>query len=333
MYFPPMSVFSQSVFFQRMNLLDQQQNWPSQDSVLALLEIIQPTSTSFTIHELAGSYSNHTHLIEVETVEKTIKRFILRRYAGNGEDRSKKARREYETLKLLCTHHMPVPNPLYMDEKGLLLDSPGIVTEFIDGQLIEAQPESKEWASKVELAAKMLAQIHAIPYPETAKDFLWNGNTDAVWFLESGEVPSYMKEHSDGVLVWNAVHNLFPHIDPVVPRLLHLDYWSGNILWDQGEISAVVDWEDSGYGDPGVDVAYCRMELFLEGMDDAADEFLRVYETHTGQPVANLGIWELAVAVRPMRELDEWLTRPLMDQRFRRFIANAIERSGYRQHE
>ena len=309
--------------------MDRQQNWPSQDSVSTLLKIILPTGTTFTIHELAGSYSNHTHLIEAETVEKTIKRFVLRRYAGNGDERAKKARREYETLKLLRAHQVPVPNPLYIDEEGLVLYSPGIVTEFVNGHLIEAQPESKEWANRVGLAAKMLAQIHATPYPETAKEFLWDGNIDAVWFLESGEVPPYMKEHPDGILVWNAVHELFPHIDPIVPRLAHLDYWSGNMLWNQGEISAVVDWEDSGYGDPGVDVAYCRMELFLEGMDDAADEFLRVYETHAGQPVANLGIWELAVVVRPMRELDQWLTRPLMDQRFRRFIANAIERSGY----
>ena len=56
------------------------------------------------------------------------------------------------------------------------------------------------------------------------------------------------------------------------PRRGLLD--SHNMLCNPGDITAVVNWEDSGYGDPGVDVAYCRMELFLEGMNDAADEFL-----------------------------------------------------------
>ncbi|NKB71043.1 MAG: phosphotransferase [Candidatus Latescibacteria bacterium] len=302
---------------------------PSRDSIRALLEIIQPQSTAFTIHELAGSYSNHTHLIEAETGEEIVKRYVLRRYAGDGDDRAQKARREYETLKLLQAHQVPAPSPLLVDETGTVLDSPGIVTEFVHGQLIEAQPESKEWAGNVGQTAKMLAQIHATPFPDTAKAFLWDGNLDAVWFLDSGQVPVYMKGHPDGALVWNAVQTLFPERNPVRPCLAHLDYWSGNILWDQGEIVAVVDWEDCGYGDPGLDVAYCRMELFLEGMDDAADQLLRLYEAQAGRPVANLGLWELAATARPMRELDQWLTRPFMAQRFRRFIAKAAERAGY----
>jgi aminoglycoside phosphotransferase (APT) family kinase protein len=103
---------------------------------------------------------------------------------------------------------------------------------------------------------------------------------------------------------------------------------SGNILWENDRISAIVDWEEAGYGDPGMDVAYCLMELYLEGMDTAAAEFLQAYEQEAGRPVANLAYWELAAAARPMIDIDGWITRPFMAERFRRFIANALKRAG-----
>jgi hypothetical protein len=78
-----------------------------------------------------------------------------------------------------------------------------------------------------------------------------------------------------------------------------------------------------------MDVAYCLMELYLEGMDTAAARFLQAYEQEAGRPVANLAYWELAAAARPMIDIDGWITRPFMAERFRRFIANALKRAGY----
>jgi aminoglycoside phosphotransferase (APT) family kinase protein len=34
--------------------------------------------------------------------------------------------------------------------------------------------------------------------------------------------------------------------------LLHGDYWPGNILWRDGTIEAVVDWEEAQFGDPAL---------------------------------------------------------------------------------
>jgi aminoglycoside phosphotransferase (APT) family kinase protein len=52
----------------------------------------------------------------------------------------------------------------------------------------------------------------------------------------------------------------------------------------------VVDWEEAAWGDPGIDVGYCRMELCLSGSEDAARVFLESYEAEMGSPVANLGL-------------------------------------------
>jgi aminoglycoside phosphotransferase (APT) family kinase protein len=110
--------------------------------------------------------------------------------------------------------------------------------------------------------------------------------------------------------------------------LVHIDYWSGNILWDQGRIAAVVDWEEAAHGDPGIDVAYCRMDMFLSGLGPVADEFLEAYEAEAGRSVANLELWELAAAARPMFHADGWISGSPGKERFHRFIAQAMARAA-----
>ena len=43
---------------------------------------------------------------------------------------------------------------------------------------------------------------------------------------------------------------------PLVHRtLVHGDYWPGNLLWQRGRLTGVVDWEEPRLGDPSRDVA------------------------------------------------------------------------------
>ncbi len=71
------------------------------------------------------------------------------------------------------------------------------------------------------------------------------------------------------------------------------------------------------------------MELFLSGLGDVADEFLNTYEVATGQPVTNLGLWELAAAARPMFSPVGRITESPAREAFRAFIAQARTRAGY----
>ena len=47
--------------------------------------------------------------------------------------------------------------------------------------------------------------------------------------------------------------------------LLHGDFWPGNLRWEGEELVGVLDWEDCHQGDPMVDVAVTRLELYLLG--------------------------------------------------------------------
>jgi aminoglycoside phosphotransferase (APT) family kinase protein len=193
---------------------------------------------------------------------------------------------------------------LLLDESGDILGSPGIVVSFVPGHLkMGAISDPMDWARKL---AHTLVKIHSIPCGEEEQSFLLKGNAEATWFLNSEHPPAYMQEYHGGTEVWQILYDQFPKIQVVPPVLLHIDYWSGNILWDENEISAVIDWEEAAYGDPAVDVGYALMNMMLMGLPNVADEFLQTYESETGKTLQNLGFWELAAAVRPMTDPQDW---------------------------
>lgn len=301
------------------------------ETARALLDMIAPGSTVLTIDSLPGSYSNFTHLVEARSASGRAAgsafRVVVRRYAVFGSyDRGEKARREFKTLELLHGNDVPVPRPLYLDEDGSLLGCPGIVTDYVPGEMLTSPADPLSCARAL---ATTLAKIHSVPCDAETRGFLLDANSEATWFLRSGVVPDYMDAHPDGAAAWQMMHDLLPVMQPVPPALVHIDYWLGNVLWDQGRITAVVDWEEAAYGDPGIDVAYCRMDMFLNGMGRrAADEFLNVYEAEMGRRVANLGFWELAAAARPMHNPEGWITGSPAEERFAQFIADATEKAG-----
>lgn len=300
---------------------------PSPESIKALLKIISPESVLLAIHSLDGDFSNSTHLIDAHAADGSLFRFVTRRYAVYGNyDRGEKARREYKTLQLLYSHSACVPEPIYLDDTGAIFGTPGIVTRYVPGRLIMAAPYPAHWAEKM---AKTLAGIHSTPVGEADATFLLDANLEALWFLHSGEaIPDYVSAHPKGVLLWKTILESLPKVAKVAPALVHIDYWPGNILWDQENIMAVVDWEEAAYGDPGIDVAYCRMDMVLAGMDDAADIFLKTYEAETKKPVANLGFWELAAAIRPLENPIGWVSESPAKERFASFIDDVIRRTG-----
>ena len=126
---------------------------------------------------------------------------------------------------------------------GTILGSPGIVTRYMPGKLIMAQPYPAQWAENL---AKTLASIHSIPINGPNTSFLLDANSEVLWFLKSKDsIPKYISVHPKGDILWQAVLDYLPRLVRVEPFLVHIDYWSGNILWDKGVISAVVDWEEA----------------------------------------------------------------------------------------
>lgn len=125
------------------------------------------------------------------------------------------------------------------------------------------------------------------------------------------------------------------------PVLLHGDHWPGNILWRDGRIAAVIDWEDAALGDPLDDVAISRLEILWAFGIEAMQDFTARYRAMTAVDFVNLPYWDLYAALRPASKIAEWaegwpewgrtdITEATMREGHRRFIAQAVEKLSAR---
>lgn len=88
--------------------------------------------------------------------------------------------------------------------------------------------------------------------------------------------------------------------------LLHGDFWPGNLLWRDGRLIAVVDWEDAVLGEPLADVAISRLDtLFIFGRE-AMESFTQAYQTANPLDFGDLPLWDMRAAERAAPHLAEW---------------------------
>ena len=302
--------------------MDIRHNSLSEPAALALLNEIIPGSKLCSIRPVTGEFYNRQFYLDACSKEGEDLYFVVKLYQGERDFCVHRARVEYQALRWLHLHQRPAPEPVFLDEAGVLLGGPGLVTRFLPGSPILDPPYPPDLGRQMALT---LAGIHAYPCDASAQAFLLDKHPEKLWWRRSGSIPDWMAADPDGRLIWEAVARFLPRLEKTPPRLCHADFWSGNVLCLAGKITAVVDWEEAGYGDPGFDVAYCYMSLVLSGLDQDAQEFLATYRSVTGGRVANLTLWKLAAAVRPIYLPEGWIDHSPVRERFRRFVQEAVQ--------
>lgn len=89
--------------------------------------------------------------------------------------------------------------------------------------------------------------------------------------------------------------------------LTHGDYQSGNVIWEDGRLSGVVDWEGASRAPAGWDIGWCRFDLYLLYGEYLADVFLAAYEEARGSRVEKLWLWDLWTLARSHRTVETWV--------------------------
>ena len=95
--------------------------------------------------------------------------------------------------------------------------------------------------------------------------------------------------------------------------LLHGDFWPGNVLWQAGQLVAVIDWEDAKLGDPLADLAISRLDMLWifgrNAMQELTDQYQSMLrQTSVASDFTNLPYWDLYAALRPASSIAEWAT-------------------------
>lgn len=246
------------------------------------------------------------------------------------EENPRAAWQEYTLLSRLHRAGLPVPAAIDLDDSSEVLGAPYLVMEYIDGAATVA-PEMLDRA--LTSLAKQLATIHGADVAALDLSFLPAHAavvSRTVWAEPDGPDVSWEEGR-----IRTTLQHVWPLSERVPPAVLHGDFRPGNVLWRDGRIVGVLDWENATLGDPLADLATSRLELLWACGQDAMRSFTDQYREMTRRPLASLPYWDLAIALRYGPLFSDWTADPAeqdrMRERHRWFIAQAfsvLDRQG-----
>jgi aminoglycoside phosphotransferase (APT) family kinase protein len=112
------------------------------------------------------------------------------------------------------------------------------------------------------------------------------------------------------------------------PNLLHGDFWPENLIWHEGVVVAILDWEDAALGDPLSDVACCRLELRYKFGKAGSQRFTQAYAGHRVLDHERLALWQVYVAAAAQRFMGEWRLAPALETHMRTEALASIREAG-----
>jgi aminoglycoside phosphotransferase (APT) family kinase protein len=291
-----------------------------------VVERVAPESRLVRAWALKGGISADVTALEIEERDGSVRKVVVRRHAGvNLAQNANITRDEVRLLRILTSAGVAVPEPCYLDESGEIFPTPYAVLEYVEGET-EFAPADLDDA--IVQMAEQLAKIHEIDSTKADLSFLPNFEDRVTAYLRTE--PARLDDSLEEGRIREALQAVWPlpHRNKTV--LLHWDYWPGNVLWKDGRIAAIIDWEDARLCDPLGDLGNSRMEMLWAFGVEAMEAFTREYVRITGVDVANLPYWDLCAALRPTFQIQDWAVDPEEERQMRAghrlFVAQAFER-------
>lgn len=283
-----------------------------------------PNSTLLRASALKGGISAEVTVLEIERPDGQTQKLLVRLHGEVDRAHNPQiAADEYKLLSLLHSAGLAVQTPYALDQSGEIFATPYLVLEYVEGETEFAPANMPDFLLQF---AAQLARIHQID--GAAPDMSFLPKIDDRYARKLRERPAQVDTSTDEGRVWAALEGVrpFPQRNPSV--LLHGDFWPGNLLWRDGQLVAVIDWEDAAIGDPLADVGSSRLELLWAFGIDAMQHFTEHYRALTTLDWTNLPYWDLYAALR-LAPFAEWAVDANEEQQMRAghrwFIAQACE--------
>lgn len=287
---------------------------------------IDPWSRLLRIWELQGGISAQMTALEIERADGRAQKMIVRLHGEiDRKNNPQIAADEFRLLQLLRSAGLPVPEPYYLDTSSEIFSIPYVVIAYIEGK---TEFTSENVPDLIDQFTTCLSNIHRIDYAKLDVSFLPPVERRYVRLLS--ERPANLDASLDEGQVRDVLETAWPFTQRNATALLHGDYWPGNILWRDGQLVAIVDWEDAVLGDPLADLANSRVELLWAYSADAMQRFTQQYHSMNAIDFTNLPYWDLCVALRKTSQISQWgLDAELekaMRAGLRQFIDQAFEK-------
>lgn len=257
-----------------------------------IVQKLHPLNRLLYTRPLTGGVSAQVTALEVHQPDGQMKKLVVRRY-GETDLKHKPhiAADEFRLLHHLKAAGLPVPAPYLFDESGAIFPFPYIVVEYIGGKTDFAPADSDNFFHQMTVQLARIHRIEALPFLPA---------------LELGERPAKLDDSIGEGRIRDYLESVWPFPQHNKSVLLHGDFWPGNLLWDNGQLVAVIDWEDAKTGDPLADLANARLEILWAFGSEAMTRFTHSYQSITAIDLTNLPYHDLHVALRPAFKIAEW---------------------------
>ena len=264
-----------------------------------VLQRFKPHLTLERVQLLTGGIAAEVVILEcVNSVEDTQK-YVMRWYENTDYARNYHVvEHEFAVLHKLKSLGVPAPTPYYLDESCHIFHTPYLIMEFVEGKPEFTPSDVNKFMRQL---AQYLAQIHQLDQAQLQFPFIEPQIINLEYY------PAQPNEIASKARIREA---LAPHL-PLTPRnsslFLHGDFWLGNLLWENGELTAIIDWEDMVYADPLYELAVTRLNIIWAFGVKAMHTLTQHYHSLMPQlDLTHLPHWDLYVALRTPDNFPEW---------------------------
>ena len=142
---------------------------------------------------------------------------------------------------------------------------------------------------QIRALAEALVQIHGASLEEEERRLLPDVSLAPAlarmrgWAVESGS--------SKAIRAVEIVSARLSNTEPKPSVFLHGDLHQGNVLFDEGRVAAVIDWEETALGDPRIDLANLTQRLAAWNSPELAERFIGAYDAASGGRTVDLDVW------------------------------------------
>lgn len=218
--------------------------------------------------------------------------------------------RQSPLLKTLKKQGLPVPDVPWASSEDAPLGAPFIVMERLPGRVFLVwEPHASFSRDPADVrrvwlqAADLLAQVHRVDWRTSLSGWeeprlLTDELNQWTKILKHAEDPSW---YAAGMQLGELLLAHLPDGAPV--GLVHGDFQPGNILYEDGQVRGLIDWELSSIGAQGLDLGWMLMMIDPQAWHPdwqpvatlASTDVIDAYRTAGGPATANLE-WYQALA-------------------------------------
>lgn len=247
---------------------------------------------------LLGGNSAHVTAVDLAFPDGSSKRYVARLPSDRRRgDHADVAEREFTVIRTMHAAGIPVQTPVYLEPLTPDNPAPFYLVEYCEGRP-ELGPRDVD--DYLEQYATNLARVHRIDWRAAGLSFL--GEIGLGWPEKRASGHTRMRVDE----IRAATTRKPSEAAANAPVFCHGDFWPGNLLWRDGQLAAIIDWEESLIGERLYDLAIARLDLFWIVGEAGMDRFTRRYEALSGANLSNLPYWDLVAGMRPIGGIEDW---------------------------